>query len=173
MYPKNVARLSALIVSAFAATSLVIACSSSSTSGTSTGDGGSSSNGGEGGSTGGGGGACKLADGTYLVHSTAKDNADGGFGCSAPPDQTVSYPVDASSDIDAGGSAKCTTMTDSASCTLTITCMSGSGNVMSTITTVQKINADGKGYTTTEHLQVTSGGQTVTDCDITSTATPQ
>ena len=180
----NVARCALMVGSAFAVVSLVVACSSSSTSGSgSSGDGGGGGGGGEGGGGGGGGGegggggggggSCKLADGTYTIHSTAQDMADGGFGCSAPPDQTVTYPLDASSDIDAGGSSSCTTMADSASCTTTIACTSMQGSISSKNTTVTKINADGKGYTVTIHLEVTSMGMLSTDCVITSTATPQ
>ncbi len=169
----NVTRLASIGISAFAAIALSIACSSSSTSGggTSGGDGGGS--GAEGGSSSGdgGGATCKIADGTYTVHSTATDMSDGGFGCSAPPDQTVTYPLDASSDM--GGSPSCTTTNDSATCTTTTVCMSMSGSTSSKLTTVTKINSNGKGYTVTQTQEVTSNGMLSTDCVITSVATPQ
>lgn len=168
-----VMRLLALALPTFVAASLVIACSSSSTSKatSSGGDGGGS--GGEGGGGDGGGGAltCKVAAGTYTVHSTAKDLADGGFGCQEPPDQTVTYPQDPSAD--AGLAATCTATSDMTTCTTTVTCSSMSGSISSKSTTVTKINSDGNGYTVTQTQEVTSNGVLSTDCVITSTATPK
>ncbi len=152
--------------------SLVIACSSSSTTHTgATSDGGGAGEGGSSGDDGGGGGGtCTVAAGTYTLHSTAMDLSDGGFGCSAPPDIMVTYPVAPS---DAGIQGNCTTKSDSATCITTISCASTSGSIMSTSVTVTKVNSDGKGYTTTQTTTVTSNGELSTDCVITSVATPQ
>lgn len=172
---KNRSRFVATLVpvlSAFALAMAVVACSSSSTSnkGTSGGDGGSGGAD-EGGGGGGGGSTCKVADGTYSVHSTAVDNSDGGSGCQAPNDMTVTYPLDASAG--AGGSSNCTTSSDDSTCTTTTVCTSMTGSISSKLTTVTKINSDGKGYTITLTQLVTSNGEVSTDCTITSVATPQ
>ena len=162
----------ALLASFAALASLMIACSSSSTTHTSTtGDGGGAGEGGSSGDDGGGGGgACTIAAGTYTLHSTAMDLSDGGFGCSAPPDIMVTYPVAPS---DAGMQGNCTTKSDTATCTTTISCASTSGSVMSTSVTVTKVNSDGKGFTTTQTVTVTSNGELSTDCVTTTVASPQ
>ncbi len=167
----NVARTSVGLVCSFALISLVIACSSSSTTHTgATGDGGAAGEGGSGDDGGGGGSTCTVAAGTYTLHSTAKDLSDGGFGCSAPPDITVTYPVAPS---DAGLQGNCTIKSDSATCTTTVTCSSTQGSVMSSTNVVKTINSDGKGYTIKEIDIVILNGELSSDCEITSVATPQ
>lgn len=170
----NVARVTVRLVPLLytvALLSLVVACSSSSTSkGSTSSDGGGGSEAGSGGGNDGGGGvACKVADGTYTVHSTAMDLSDGGFGCSAPLDMMVTYPVTPS---DAGTEGNCATKSDPTTCTTTISCASTQGSIMSTSTTVTKVNADGKGFTTTQTVTVTSNGMLSTECVTTSVATP-